>query len=579
MKSWRKTLLFMLSGLVVSVLLFTSVSLMHVYRQNLNEARKDKLTAGELWTEQMESHLSGARNQIFQLAISIFNNVEVRSKSPSMTPEEQQTYITSMDEILQANKDLTYFFILDSESMMMLIRAQNGAVTGLQTLEAKTYLRTADLPLSSIAETVWNVVKINDHIYLNHNIRMGKYIIGAFVGSDTLRSFSSVSAHGGTVDNIYVATDDHLLRLLGDGKQEIANDEEGKKYIQAHFEVAEVPTEMVEGEIMLLSDKLSLLDVLSDISVVLILLGTWIIFYLLLMIHRLNQMITKPTETVLEAIENFGKGHMDQRIEGDAGSTECATVYRAFNEMGSQIEDLKIEAYENKVREQSEELNRLRAQIMPHFYLNAINTVANMTYANDNEGIRTYIGSLAKYMRYMMNLKDKTVTLGQELDHISNYLEMQKIRFPNSVDFFILCPDYLRNRDIPYLLLFTLVENTIKHAMDLYSTLELLIQCEEYKTENFKGIRLVVEDNGPGFTKEVMEAYLDPNRIPKVKEHIGLSNVIRTLQLTYHRSDLLRLSNSITGGAHVELLIPDEETEEQVSPEGENHSREGGKTA
>ena len=57
MKSWRKTLLFMLSGLVVSVLLFTSVSLMHVYRQNLNEARKDKLTAGELWTEQMESHL------------------------------------------------------------------------------------------------------------------------------------------------------------------------------------------------------------------------------------------------------------------------------------------------------------------------------------------------------------------------------------------------------------------------------------------------------------------------------------------------------------------------------------------
>jgi two-component system sensor histidine kinase YesM len=178
-----------------------------------------------------------------------------------------------------------------------------------------------------------------------------------------------------------------------------------------------------------------------------------------------------------------------------------------------------------------------------------------------------------------MNLKDKTVTLGQELDHISNYLEMQKIRFPNSVDFFILCPDYLRNRDIPYLLMFTLVENTIKHAMDLYSTLELLIQCEEYETENFKGIRLVVEDNGPGFTKEVMETYLDPNRIPKLKEHIGLSNVIRTLQLTYHRSDLLRLSNSITGGAHVELLIPDEETEEQVSPEGENHSREGGKTA
>jgi sensor histidine kinase YesM len=39
-------------------------------------------------------------------------------------------------------------------------------------------------------------------------------------------------------------------------------------------------------------------------------------------------------------------------------------------------------------------------------------------------------------------------------------------------------------------------------------------------------------------------------------EHIGLSNVYRTLQLTYQRTDLLRLSNTDPNGARVEILIP-----------------------
>ena len=43
------------------------------------------------------------------------------------------------------------------------------------------------------------------------------------------------------------------------------------------------------------------------------------------------------------------------------------------------------------------------------------------------------------------------------------------------------------------------------------------------------------------------------------KEHLGLSNVRYTLHLVYRRGDLLRISNRETGGAHVEIWIPDEE--------------------
>ncbi len=70
-----------------------------------------------------------------------------------------------------------------------------------------------------------------------------------------------------------------------------------------------------------------------------------------------------------------------------------------------------------------------------------------------------------------------------------------------------------------------------------------------------------MEDNGVGFPQEVLEEYqkeLPEDRLPP-KEHLGLSNIRHTLQFTYHRQDLLRLSNKEDGGARAEILIPIEE--------------------
>ena len=95
----------------------------------------------------------------------------------------------------------------------------------------------------------------------------------------------------------------------------------------------------------------------------------------------------------------------------------------------------------------------LRAQIQPHFFLNAITTVSNMTYQNRNEEIRQYIAALAKFMRYMLNLQCKQVLVTEELAHIDNYLKMQAIRFPNSVCVETRMDPGAENLEIPYLLL------------------------------------------------------------------------------------------------------------------------------
>ena len=226
--------------------------------------------------------------------------------------------------------------------------------------------------------------------------------------------------------------------------------------------------------------------------------------------------------------------------------------------MIAQIKMLKIESYDQQIAKQQDELSMLRAQIRPHFYINAVTTISNMTYDDRNADIRRYVSALTKYMRYMLSLKSDYVTVSDELRHIENYIEMQKIKMPDSVDAHIQCDDAVSQFRVPYLIIFTVVENTFKHAADLYKTLLLRIQCEYVLEENFQGCKITVSDNGKGFSPEVIAHYSEDQELPALKDHFGLTNIIRTLQLTYRRHDLLTLYNASEGGAVVEIRIPEE---------------------
>ena len=245
-----------------------------------------------------------------------------------------------------------------------------------------------------------------------------------------------------------------------------------------------------------------------------------------------------------------------------AKSREFRVLYDSFNEMAEQIVQLRIQAYDLKLQEEQNKLTMLRAQIRPHSFLNAITTISNMTYMNKPEEIRSYINSFAKFMRYMLNVSAAWTTVEEETQQITNYLKMQQNRFPESVNFTVDYPVELAKKRIPFLMLYTLVENSIKHAMTLYEPLEITIGCHRVEMENFRGICLIEEDNGMGFKQEVLDKLQDVNtNMLNTKEHLGLSNVRYTMHLVYGRDDLLRVSNREHGGAHVELWIPDEERE------------------
>ena len=209
------------------------------------------------------------------------------------------------------------------------------------------------------------------------------------------------------------------------------------------------------------------------------------------------------------------------------------------------------------------ELRQLRAQLRPHFYLNAIMTINSMTYQDRNADIREFLSCLSDHMRYMFRITTGMVRLEDELKHVENYVDMQEIKFPSSVLLMTECPPELSRMEIPHLILYTVVENALKHAMDLSERLVLLIHCELLETEEFVGYRVVIEDNGPGFSQETIQLYNGEAILQDDGgRHIGLSNVKRSLQLQYKRKDLLILSNTAPKGARIEIRIPQERKDE-----------------
>jgi len=155
------------------------------------------------------------------------------------------------------------------------------------------------------------------------------------------------------------------------------------------------------------------------------------------------------------------------------------------------------------------ELKALRAQVNPHFLFNALTTLAEM--AHSQPATERAILNLARVFRYALDAtQHELVPLGEEVDAIRAYLEIEAERFDDRLRFDITVPANVRSTRVPPMLLQPLVENAVKHGLSSRVGGGMV----RIAAEREDGLlRLTVQDDGVGF---------DVDRTPR---HVGLSNV------------------------------------------------------
>ena len=552
-RSWWKVTLALLCILILLIgmsLLWSTRNIRNQVRQTVEQTNAHAL---KLWAGNVQNRLDALYEHLYDLLVSLYNSTELRTGTPIMDVSTKQKIIEMMNDKLMVSTDADAFFVLDTENDFYLFSA-SSTLSNQDIFRLKTHCRTAalDAPLS-LREQSWKVLEVGDISYFYKNIQLGKYIAGVACRLSRFSPEQTVAILGQD-PTFFLALPDQNFTWLGEPDW---TENPGRCTVRLRIY-------NLGGEIVL-----SAVPALAEQSiaqpVLLLLITTLCLALVVLLLLLLRRLVAAPTRTLIEANEILAAGNIRYRLDEDkARSKEFAALFDSFNNMARQIGNLKIEAYDLRLREQSNRLTMFRAQIRPHSFLNAVTTISNMTYTCRPEEIRAYIQVFAKYIRYMLNVSDPWITVEAEVGHIRNYLKMQEVRFPGAIRFTAEYDAAAGECEIPFLLLYTLVENSIKHAMSLYETLDITVRCVREDREDFHGFCLTEEDSGQGFPEDVAEKLRSGDE-PFVKEHLGLSNVRYTLNLTYHRDDLLRLFNRPQGGARVELWIPDKEDNHETS--------------
>jgi tetratricopeptide (TPR) repeat protein len=197
-------------------------------------------------------------------------------------------------------------------------------------------------------------------------------------------------------------------------------------------------------------------------------------------------------------------------------------------------------------------LQSLRREMNPHFIFNSLNSV-NQFIANNNEReANKYLSSYSNLMRNIMENSNKDyVTLGNEIDQLKKYLELEKLRFSDKFEYRIEIDPTL-NTDtvmVPNMLIQPNLENAIWHGLR-YKESKGFLKLE-FRREGNKTVALV-DDNGIGLT----ESKKIKTKNQKLHESLGLKNVrerIGLLNDIYKKDIRFELTEKPEGGALVKI--------------------------
>ncbi|HHV11662.1 MAG TPA: histidine kinase [Clostridiales bacterium] len=280
-----------------------------------------------------------------------------------------------------------------------------------------------------------------------------------------------------------------------------------------------------------------------------VLFGVLVVPIVFLLIERI---VERPLKNMERTIGDIERGNMESRIEYFDSSKEFYTIENAFNDLMDKIYTLKIQAYEMEIENQKTQLCNLQLQINPHFLLNSLNTVYGLSEVQNYETIQKFTLNLVKYLRYSLRNTGEFVPLGQELEFIMNYIEIQKIRYPNQFYIVYDIEDELMEEKIPPLMIENFVENSVKYAPKKKIT-EIIIVAK--RKDGY--LHISICDDGAGIREDILEKInLGLPIEDEEGEHIGISNCKRRLQLFYGEAAAFTV-NSVEGeGTQVFMELP-----------------------
>ncbi|GAA0137284.1 hypothetical protein YSY43_41250 [Paenibacillus sp. YSY-4.3] len=308
-------------------------------------------------------------------------------------------------------------------------------------------------------------------------------------------------------------------------------------------------------EMMFTSERLNTLGILLVITVAAlsILLALW-----------LSKSITGPIRRLVATAKQISKGRMDTKAPESDSHDEISILCRAFNGMIDNIQRLMAENMNSLEKDRlvkELELKTLQSQINPHFLFNTLNSISKLAYIEGATRTSDLAVSVSRLLRYNLQKLDQAVSLREEVEHVTEYINIQKARFRDRIEFVMDIDERALDCMIPCLTLQPILENAFVHGieqMEAGAMLKLGISYTEY------GVEIEIRDNGIGMSEETANMLLQSIReeAPRYggrkgqSTGLGTHNVFKRLHLFFDGQELIDIDSAEGAGTAVLFTLP-----------------------
>lgn len=256
----------------------------------------------------------------------------------------------------------------------------------------------------------------------------------------------------------------------------------------------------------------------------------------------------------------------DYEIMGQfSGDDELTDIFRDLKTTADNIREREKAYYQEIIqnqqltnRQQQIEYKMLESQINPHYLYNTLEMIRMQALSHRDIAVGNSVLMLSRTMHYVLeSYHRRFVTLSEELEHVTNYLRIQKLRFDDRVnwDFYIDEGVHADQYRILPLLLQPIVENAVTHGLESKTHEGHISVIAEAIGEE---VHLTVIDNGNGMDETQLQKTIRrmDDRHWEESGHIGLKNTNQRIKLFYGEQYGLRVTSELGIGTQIMMILP-----------------------
>ena len=278
--------------------------------------------------------------------------------------------------------------------------------------------------------------------------------------------------------------------------------------------------------------------------------------------------VREPIEKLETVTSRIAKGDLNARLP----MTQVEELWNLTGQVNMMADNLENMMLQRKMDERSlrkAELRTLQAQINPHFLYNTLDAIVWKAEAGDEEEVIHLTRALSDFFRISLSSGADWISISQEKKHITGYLNIQRTRYRDILNYEIDIPDEIGQYYILKLLLQPLVENALYHGIK-YKRGGGMIRVTGRKQDD--DLIFTVQDTGKGMDQETLEN-LRAHLAQEAPVHtsgtngFGLVNVNLRIRLYYNEPEGLSIESG-PEGTTVSFKVPCKTVEDLENDEG-----------